>query len=219
MNSNCPVPSYFLQHTPGENHFANSFQCSASHQPVERWTSTGGFIQPKPNFPPPSSTIRGTVIPLGTAMVTRNRNRWQCPICLELFPRRQERDRHELKHVPYFIHCPLPHCAWRGNRTNLFKKHWRQEDHCSYHEYYGRTPGQSQIETFDPWLILNQIIQGAISLREGEDQAIFLVQMKACELHKLSMLMDPWGRNKRHLIGEARTRCDSESISIPPHTL
>ncbi|KAH8996532.1 hypothetical protein EDB86DRAFT_3243400 [Lactarius hatsudake] len=126
------------------------------------------------------------------------------PSCQNRSTRRQERDRHELVHVPYFIHCPLPHCAWRGNRADLFKKHWQQEDHRSYHEYYGRTPEQGHIETFDPWVILKQIINGAISLREGEDQAIVSVQVKAYELQKSSMWLDPWGRNKRHLMGQTR---------------
>jgi len=130
------------------------------------------------------------------------RNRWPCPICPKSFPRRQERDRHELLHVPYFMHCPLPHCAWRGNRAGLFNNHWKREDHRSYHELYGITPAQGQIQTFDPWVILNQVISGAISLREGEVEAIFLVQAKACELQKPGMWMHPWGRNKRRLMGQ-----------------
>ncbi|KAI9455346.1 hypothetical protein BJY52DRAFT_651669 [Lactarius psammicola] len=203
MNSYYPVHGYLPQYTSGENHFANFFyQYSASHQPVEQWASTEGLIytQSQPNFPASSSPIQITISP----PVTSTRNRWQCPICQELFPRRQERDRHELTHVPYFMHCPLPHCAWRGNRANLFKKHWQQEDHRSYHGHYGHTPEWSQIETFDPWVILNQIVNGAISLREGEDQAIVLVRGKALELQKPSMWIDPWGRNKRHSIGQAR---------------
>ena len=103
------------------------------------------------------------------------------------------------------MHCPLPHCAWRGNRAGSFKKHWQKEDHRSYHELYGRAPGRSQIQTFDPWMILTQIISGAISFREGEEQAIFLVQAKACELNKPGMWMDPWGRNKMRLM-EQRTQ-------------
>ncbi|KAH8990369.1 hypothetical protein EDB83DRAFT_1093461 [Lactarius deliciosus] len=197
----CPVHSY-LQHTPGANHFANFCQCSASHQFVDQWTNTEDLVrtQPQPNLPTQSYTIQSTTTPL----ITTTRIRWQCPICPESFPRRQERDRHELIHIPYFMHCPLPHCTWRGNRTDLFKKHWQRDDHCSYHEYYGRTPERSYIETFDPWVILNQIIHGAISLREGEDQAVVSVQVKAYELQKPSMLMDPWGRNKRHLMGQTR---------------
>ena len=97
------------------------------------------------------------------------------------------------------MHCPLPHCTWRGNRAGLFKKHWQQEDHRGYHEHHGRFPERNQFETFNPWVILDQIVNGAISLSEGEVQAIFLVRMKACELQKPSMWTDPWGRNKRHL--------------------
>ncbi|KAH9074835.1 hypothetical protein EDB83DRAFT_1873967 [Lactarius deliciosus] len=203
MNNNCPVHSYLFQHTSGENPFANFFcQCSASHQLVEQWANTEDLVytQLQPNLPPPSYSIQSAITP----PITATRIRWQCHICLESFHRRQERDRHELVHVPYFIHCPLPHCAWRGNRADLFKKHWQQEDHRSYHEYYGRTPEQGHIETFDPWVILKQIINGAISLHEGEDQAIVSVQVKAYELQKSSMWLDPWGRNKRHLMGQTR---------------
>ena len=48
--------------------------------------------------------------------------------------------------------------------------------------------------TYDPWVILDQIIDGTLSLREGQDQAVVLVQVKAYELQKPSMWMDPWGR-------------------------
>ncbi|KAI9452225.1 hypothetical protein BJY52DRAFT_1226246 [Lactarius psammicola] len=193
--NHCPVHGYLLHNTPGENHFANFFcQCSAaSHQPIGQWASTGDplYTHPQPNPPVPPFPIRSTV----TLRVPAAGNRLKCPICPESFPRKQERDRHLLKHVPYFMHCPLPHCAWRGNRAGLFKRHWQQENHRGYHEYYGHTsPGGSQIETYDPWVILDQIINGAISLREGQDRAIVLVQVKAYELQKPSMWMDPWGR-------------------------
>jgi len=95
------------------------------------------------------------------------------------------------------MHCPLPHCAWRGNRSDLFEKHWQQKDHRVYHEYYGHTPEWSLIETYDPWVILDQVINGTISLREGEAQAIFLIQVKAYELQKTSIWTDPWGRSRK----------------------
>ncbi|KAH9083351.1 hypothetical protein EDB83DRAFT_7602 [Lactarius deliciosus] len=202
--SSCPVHSY-LRHTPSENHIANFFcQCSAPHQLVEKWANAEdlSYIQLQPNSPPPSHSIQSTITPPSTS----TRIHWQCRICLESFLRRQERDRHELTYIPYFMHCPLPHCAWRGNRANLFKRHWQQEDHRSYHEHYGRTPERGHIETFDPWVILGQIINGAISLREGEDRAIVSVQVKAYELQKPSMWLDPWGRNRRHLMRQTRAR-------------
>ena len=95
------------------------------------------------------------------------------------------------------MHCPLPHCRWRGNRAGLFKKHWQQEDHRSYHEHYGPTPDGKQIETYDPWEVLNQIKSGAVSLSEGQDQAIVLVQVKAYELQKVDVWTDPWGRSRK----------------------
>ncbi len=95
------------------------------------------------------------------------------------------------------MHCPLPDCAWRGNRSDLFGKHWQQEDHRVYHEYYGHTPEWSLIETYDPWVILDQITNGTIFPSEGEAQAIFLVQVKAYELQKTSIWTDPWGRSRK----------------------
>ena len=90
--------------------------------------------------------------------------------------------------------CPLPHCAWRGNRVDLFKSHWQREDHCSYHVYYGRIPKSSQIETYDPWIILNQIKDGLISIHEGKNRANNLVRQKACALQKTNIWTDAWGR-------------------------
>ena len=207
MKSNHPALGGF-QVTPD---FANfSCQFSAPHQ-VGRVFSGFCITLPHPNLLASSSpqALDHVITPL----VTPTRNRWRCRICPESSPRRQERDRHELSHVPYFMHCPLPHCAWRGNRAGLFKKHWQKEDHRSYYEHYGRTPGQSQIQTFDPWLILNQIISGAISLHDGEVQAIFLVQAKACDLLKPGMWIDPWGRNKTRLMRQQPEALPSTSYA------
>jgi hypothetical protein len=86
----------------------------------------------------------------------------------------------------------------------LFKKHWLQEDHRSYHDYYGYNPEGGQIETYNPWVILNEIKNGTISFHEGEDQATVLVQVKAYELQKTKVWTDPWGRNKGQSIRQAR---------------
>jgi len=183
--------------TPGENHSANFlYQWFALHQPVQQWPSTEDLADTElqPNLPAPSFPIQSITTPL----VTTTSDHWPCPICPRSFSRWQERDRHTLTHVPYFMHCPLPHCTWRGNRAGLFKKHWQQKNHHIYHEIYGLSPERGQIETFNPWVILDQIANGAISLREGEGRAIVLVRVKASELQKPSMWADPWGRNKRH---------------------
>ena len=149
------------------------------------------YTRPQPNMPAPSSPIHSTITPL----VTTTGNHWRCPIPPNSFLRWRERGRYLLRHIPYFMHCPLPHCAWRGNRADLFKSHWQQEDHCRYHVYYGRTPKRSQIETYDPWIILNEIKDGLISIHEGKNRANILVRQKACALQKTKVWTDAWGRS------------------------
>ncbi|KAI9431046.1 hypothetical protein H4582DRAFT_1328600 [Lactarius indigo] len=198
MNNTCLVHSGLFQNTldnyPFENFFCQCFGSPGSLQTDEQLGDTGVPVYTQLQLDPPasSSPVHSTI----THGSTTTEDHWQCHICPESFCRWQDRDRHQWTHIPYFIHCPLPHCAWRGNRADLFKKHWQKEDHRSHHEHYGHTPEKSQIETYDPWEILNPIIDGTISLSEGEVQAIFLVQVKAYELQKLNVWTDPWGKKQ-----------------------
>jgi len=202
VNSDCAVhPIYFnfLQHAPGVYTLAEyEYWALHWHQFVKQWSRSStedlGYAQPQLNFPMQSSpaSIQSSTTPL----TTTTSKYWECFICFKPFHRRQERDRHEGTHLPYFLHCPIPHCKWRGNRTNLFKAHWRQ-DHRPYHQHYSRPPDGSQIETYDPWVILNQCRSGAISLPEAEDRATVLVQVRAYELQKPHMRTDPWGRSRK----------------------
>ncbi|KAF8265541.1 hypothetical protein EI94DRAFT_318253 [Lactarius quietus] len=194
MNSDCPVHGiYPLPHTPGP--FANLCLCSRPHETFEQLGNTEDHVsaQPQTNSPWPTLLIQSSITPPAAA----TKDQWPCSMCSDLFPRWQDRDRHELTHLPFFLHCPVKDCTWRGNRADMFKKHWQQEDHHSYHTQYGGFPEQSQIETFNPWEILDQIKNGAISFREGEDLAILLVQVKSYELEKLCMMTNPWGRSRR----------------------
>lgn len=129
-------------------------------------------------------------------------DRHQCSLCPEWLSRPQDRDRHELTaHLPYFFHCPVVGCAWRGNRFSEFKKHWQEQEqdqsHNIYREQHGDTPEQSLIETFDPQDILDRIKNGTISLMQGQEEAVLMVQVKSFELEKLGMMMEPWGQNRR----------------------
>ena len=144
-------------------------------------------------WPTPSSPIGSSITP-PVATPTKD---CDCQFCPDLFHRWQDRDRHEQTHLPHFIHCPLPHCEWRGNRTHTFKTHWMQKNHRPYHKFYRGFPQRSQIETYDPRPILNQLRSGTISQSQAEDQAIDAVQVRAFELQKPSMWKDPWGRSRK----------------------
>ena len=119
-------------------------------------------------------------------------------MCDDFFSRWQDRDRHELVHLPFHIHCPAPGCGWRGNRPDAFRTHWHRTDHCRYHDQFGCAPEQNQIETYNLKEILDQIKNGTISLLDGQNEAILRVQVQSYELQKFDMLAHPWGRNRRH---------------------
>lgn len=158
-----------------------------------------GYPRPQPSLCSQSSaaSIRSSTTPRATT--TPKLKYWKCCICLKPFHRWQERDRHEQTHLPYFLHCPVPHCEWRGNRAHLFKTHW-QKDHRPYHQHHGPSP--EGIKTYDPRTILNLLRTGAISRSDAEVQAMVMVQVQACELQKQNMWTDPWGRS-----GKQASRC------------
>ncbi|KAF8265544.1 hypothetical protein EI94DRAFT_1804271 [Lactarius quietus] len=193
--------SYLYQYPLGDYPFAIFFPGYpgyVSHQPAEQWGGTEDHVCTlrQSNLPAQSSPFQSTIRPLAVPAPKRQK-RFKCSICSRSFHRRQERDRHESTHLPHFIHCPLPHCAWRGNRAGLFKKHWGREDHRAYHKHYDHIHNGREIETYDPWVVLNQFKNGALTFAEAEDQANVLVKVKAYELQKADIWTDPQGRNKK----------------------
>ena len=151
------------------------------------------YARPQTNLPAPLLRVTPSS-PIESSVTTPTKDCY-CQFCSDTFHRWQDRDRHEVTHLPYFFHCPLPHCEWRGNRIHTFKTHWKQKDHLSYHQIYGNSPKRSQLETYDPRTILNRVRSGVISFSEAEDEAIFLVEVKSYELQKPSMRTNPQGRS------------------------
>ncbi|KAF8264154.1 hypothetical protein EI94DRAFT_1703454 [Lactarius quietus] len=195
--------SYLYQYPLGDYPFAIFFPGYpgyVSHQPAEQWGGTEDPVctLPQPNLPAQSSPFQSTIRPLAVpAPKPQKCFKFKCSICSRSFLRWQERDRHELTHLPHFIHCPLSHCAWRGNRAGLFKKHWEREDHHDYHEDYDGIPNGREIETYDPWAVLNQFKSGPLTFAEAKDQANVLVEVKGFELQKTNIWTDSQGRSRK----------------------
>ena len=150
------------------------------------------FVTPSHHvLPTLPSQINSTAI-LATATSTPG-NPKQCPACWLKFTRWQDCDRHILTHLPHWIYCPLPHCAWRGNRIKSIKLHWKRQDHLQYHEFYGRTLRREQFAIFEPQELVNQIKVGTIYTDDAAFQALNSVLVKAGQLQKSSMSENPWG--------------------------
>jgi|SRR5712672_3419350 len=153
-------------------------------------TSPIGYIQPQcaaPLFPQ-----CGVV---DFSPIRKNRLReYSCPVpgCPKSFYRSQEQKRHLLTHLPHWVHCPEPGCSWRGNRLGTFRKH-RGSDHPSSIQ----EPDKDQYEIYDPFPLVEEIIQGSLCIKAAENRAIAAVLMKASELDSSELCDNPWGRQKR----------------------
>jgi hypothetical protein len=151
-----------------------------------------GYIQLPRAAPllPQSGTIDFSPTP------QRCRRAWPCPVsgCPASFNRSQERKRHLLTHLPYWIHCPDPGCSWRGNRLGAFRKHWGSDHPSSIQE-----PDKDRYEIYDPFPLVEVIIEGSLCIKAAQNKAISMVLMKASELGNSELCDNPWGHRKRKL--------------------
>ena len=134
---------------------------------------------------------------VNTSPILKSRVRdWPCPAsgCVSSFGRRQDRNRHILIHLPYWIHCPYPGCSWRGDRPNLFRIHW---DRDSNHPSSSRDLDERQFRTYDPWPLVGKIEKGSLSIRDAKAYAISMVRKKASDVGKPELCENPWGRKGR----------------------
>jgi len=144
------------------------------------------FSQPPPNYG--GGAIGASPVPQQSV---RN---WTCldPGCPSSFERPQERKRHLLSHLPHWIHCPYPGCCWRGNRPNVFRRHWANS-----HPPSGQDLDEGQFKAYDPWPLVEGIEEGSLSVEEAKNHAMSMVKEKASELGKQELWENPWGRKGR----------------------
>ncbi|KAF8265537.1 hypothetical protein EI94DRAFT_1787419 [Lactarius quietus] len=173
-NGNCPGQSC-LQQKPCENHFKIAcfyWQCSVLHPRLHQTVALKIALRGDTENPvftqsrPNLPTLSSPVHGTITPLATTTRNRRRFPVRRNSFK--------------------FPHLRDRAS-------HWQREDHLGYHAYYGRTPKWSQIETYDPWIILDQIKDGAISIGEGKIRASILVSVRSYVLQKTKVWADAWG--------------------------
>lgn len=121
-------------------------------------------------------------------MYPAKQTRLLCPLCPKHFTRDQDRYRHLLSHLPYWIGCSCDGCSWRGYRLDAFRKHWYSE-----HRSISPVPDEDGSKLYNPKLLVRKLVQNPASKGDTEVQAISWVTEKAMALCKLEFLADPWG--------------------------
>lgn len=129
-----------------------------------------------------------------------------CPLCLQKFSRRQDRDRHLPSHLPYWIGCSRNDCSWRGYRIDAFRKHW----YCEHQS----TPDEEGSKLYDPRPLTRKLVKNPTSIGDAEIQAISWVMGKAMTLCKQEFFADPWG-HKRNSKGFRQHPRSSETDALP----
>jgi hypothetical protein len=135
------------------------------------------------------------VLPFAQASLgvsTANQPAMFCPECREQVGYRQQNlKRHILsKHLPFWIFCPHPYCAWRGARKEDLKRHVDKEK-C------GPKPEPEQYQIYDTKLILGWILEDNIPLKVAAGYALDFVSERARELGKVEAWRDLWGRQSQ----------------------
>jgi len=120
----------------------------------------------------------------------------RCPICSALLGRLQERRRHIVSHLPFWLQCPDPACSWRGSRWETLKNH-RRKKHPSSGQ--GHHDDKSNSIIYDPWPLVKEITEYTTRIEDAGDIAKLLVVKRASELGKLGIWDDCWGRKRRKL--------------------
>ncbi|KAI9437640.1 hypothetical protein H4582DRAFT_291481 [Lactarius indigo] len=115
---------------------------------------------------------------------------WYCPVsgCGVSSGRPQERNRHlQSRHLPCWIACSSESCLWRGDRPNIFTKHW-----CDNHQT--TEPDGQWHRLYDPRPLVDGVVNGTISIEDAMRIAIEKVEETALVIHKPEFLEDPSGR-------------------------
>ncbi|KAI0250308.1 hypothetical protein BJV78DRAFT_589484 [Lactifluus subvellereus] len=113
-----------------------------------------------------------------------------CLKCGKSYLRQQEVERHLMScHLPDWIGCPYPHCFWRHDRTEEFKKHLLKTHSCNLSDLE-----KKQYEIYDRDYILQFILDQRQSVDKVAGYALNFVGERARELGKGEWLNDLWGR-------------------------
>ena len=114
-----------------------------------------------------------------------------CPVpgCPKSLGRTQDKRRHLLTHLPHWLHCPAPGCNWRGDRFDVFVRHWSSNGHPSGIQ----VPNEDECRIYDPQPLMRAISDSTLDIQAAQREAISMVRRRALELQKPELSDNPWG--------------------------
>ena len=115
-----------------------------------------------------------------------------CPLCGRNFRRSQDRNRHIRTFLPHWVYCPFPRCAWRGDRPDNLRAHWK-----TAHAKYGQVLNQEHCKIYDPALLVKSVVDRESSIESAAYVALLEVERRAQELGKIGIWTDWWGRPQK----------------------
>jgi hypothetical protein len=133
-------------------------------------------------------------------------NRESCPVCRTTFRRPQDRKRHMLIHLPCWLQCPLPGCAWRGDRWSNLDHHTRKYHSSLSSQIRNWKDDKNEPSTiYDPWPLVEGIFKGEITSQNATQMAFNFVREKARKVDKLELWeVNFWGRKEKKAKGDVK---------------
>ena len=89
--------------------------------------------------------------------------------------RKQELERHVLRHLPHHIFCPHPRCSWTGSRRYTFMEHFKKK------HPNDKTPDCGAPEEFtiyDAKLLAKRLVDGEITMASAVNEAETLMRRR-----------------------------------------
>jgi hypothetical protein len=90
----------------------------------------------------------------------------------QTWSRKQELERHVLRHLPLHIYCPDPSCGWRGSRRYALLEHYTKK-HPEEKE-----PAPEAFTIYDAKLLAKRLVNGEITMASAINEADTLVRKK-----------------------------------------
>jgi hypothetical protein len=108
-----------------------------------------------------------------------------CPVCGGALTRSQGLKRHILDvHLPDWVCCPHPTCAWHDSRKKQLDEHIESSEKCS-----AKPEWVDQYQIYDAELTLHWLLIDSVPFETVETFALGMIEERARELGKV----DVWG--------------------------